>query len=64
MNAHRLIEDVRAAGCSIEVDGGDLIVEADRDPPPELVAELRAHKAELIAFPLPADTIPIWKLTT
>src|SRR5260370_10125625 len=50
MNAHRLIEDVRAAGFSIEVDGGDLIVEADRDPPSELVAELRAHKAELIAF--------------
>jgi hypothetical protein len=50
MNAHRLIEDVRAAGISIEVDGGDLIVEADRDPPPELVAELRAHKAEVIAF--------------
>src|SRR5436190_20535195 len=49
MIAHRLIEDARAAGLSIEVEGGDLIVEADRDPPAELLAELRQHKAELIS---------------
>jgi hypothetical protein len=30
-----------------------LIVEADRDPPGELIARLRAHKAEVIAFLLP-----------
>src|SRR3954452_9049565 len=50
MIARRLIEDARAAGLSIEVDGADLIVEADCDPPPELLAELRQHKAELIAL--------------
>src|SRR4051794_19789785 len=49
MIALRLIEDARAAGLSIEVDGADLIVEAECDPPPELLAELRQHKAELIA---------------
>src|SRR5258708_4911683 len=58
MIAHRLIEDARAAGFSIEVEGGDLIVEADRDPPAELLAELRQHKAEVIAFlrPPPRET--------
>src|SRR5947207_14127575 len=38
---------------SIEVEGGDLIVEADRDPPAGLLAELRQHKAELIAVLVP-----------
>jgi hypothetical protein len=62
MIAQRLIEDARAAGLSMEVEGGDLIVEADRDPPPELLAELRQHKAELIAFlvpPPPASAPPL-----
>jgi hypothetical protein len=53
MIAQRLIETARAAGVSIEVDGPDLIVEADRNLPDELIAELRAHKAEVIAFLLP-----------
>ena len=58
MIAQRLIEDARAAGLSMEVDGSDLIVEADRDPPAELLAELRQHKAEVIAFlrPPPRET--------
>ena len=61
MIAQRLIEDARAAGFSIEVDGGDLIVEADRNPPAELLIELREHKAELIAFlipPVPVAALP------
>jgi hypothetical protein len=53
MIAQRLIEDARAAGISIEVEDGDLIVEADRDPPAALLAELRQHKAELIAVLVP-----------
>jgi hypothetical protein len=52
MIAHRLI-NARAAGCSIEVEDGDLVVEADRDPPAELIASLRRYKAELIAALLP-----------
>jgi hypothetical protein len=58
MIAQRLIEDARAAGLSMEVDGGDLIVEADRDPPPELLAELREHKAELIELLKPTPPAP------
>src|SRR5690349_8308432 len=61
MIAQRLIEDARAAGLSFEVEGGDLIVEADRDPPPDLLAELRQHKAELLVAlvpPVPASVPP------
>src|SRR5438477_10504152 len=53
MIAQRLIEDARAAGLSIEVEGADLIVEADCEMPPDLIAELRRHKAELIAVLVP-----------
>ena len=49
MIAQRLIEDARAAGLSIEVEGADLIVEVDCEMPPDLLASLRQHKAELIA---------------
>ncbi len=61
MIAQRLIEDARAAGLSIEVEGADLIVEADCEMPPDLLAELRQHKAELIsvlAAP-PRDAVPL-----
>jgi len=53
MIAQRLIEDARAAGLSIEVEGADLIVEADCEMPPDLLASLRQHKAELIAVLVP-----------
>jgi hypothetical protein len=49
MSAARLLETARAAGLHFEVEGADLIVEADYDPPPELITELRQHKQELIA---------------
>src|SRR4030088_2059512 len=49
MNAQRLIEDAHAAGLSFEIEGDDLIVEVDGDLPPALIAELREHKAELMA---------------
>jgi hypothetical protein len=55
MIAHRLLEDARAAGCSIEVEGGALVIESDRDPPVELIATLRRHKVELIAALVPRD---------
>jgi hypothetical protein len=58
MIAHKLIENARAAGCSIEIEGGDLVVEADCDPPADLIASLRRHKAELIAFLLPSPSTP------
>jgi hypothetical protein len=59
MIALRLIEDAQAAGCSLEIENGDLVVEADRDPPAELLASLRRHKAELIAALLPRDRAPL-----
>jgi hypothetical protein len=59
MNAALLLETARAAGLSFEVVGEDIIVETDRDPPPELIAELRQHKAELIAFLTPPRAEPI-----
>jgi hypothetical protein len=57
--AARLLETARAAGLSFEVDGDRLVVEIDSEPPPELLAELRAHKPELIAIlrPAPSDNL-------
>jgi hypothetical protein len=49
VNAACLLETARAAGLSLEVEDGNLVVEADYDLPSELIAELRQHKAELIA---------------
>jgi hypothetical protein len=49
MTAARLLETCRAAGLSLDIQGNDLFVEFDRDPPAGLIAELRQHKAELIA---------------
>jgi hypothetical protein len=49
MNATALLDACRAVGVMLQVDGDNLVVETDRDPPPDLIAELRAHKRELIA---------------
>lgn len=49
MNAIRLLDIALAAGLSLAVEGDNLVVETDGDPPPALIAELRQHKAELIA---------------
>ena len=51
--AARLFETARAAGLSIEVDGADLVIETDRAIPPDLLDDLRQHKAELIAVLVP-----------
>jgi hypothetical protein len=45
-----LLAACRAAGIMLQVDGDDLVVEVNGDPPAELIAELRKHKAEVIAF--------------
>jgi hypothetical protein len=50
MIAQRLLDACRAAGLSLQLEGQDVFVEAHRDPPPELLAELCQHKAELIEF--------------
>ena len=56
--AARLLETARAAGLSIEVDGADLVIETDRAIPPDLLDDLRQHKAELIAALSPAPDDP------
>lgn len=50
MTALELIRRVRGSGCRIRVEAHELIVESDREPPTEMLDELRRHKAEVIAF--------------
>jgi hypothetical protein len=49
MSAARLLGRARAAGLSLAIEGENIIVEADDEPSPELIAELRQHKTQLIA---------------
>ena len=49
MNAAALLDACRAAGVVLQVEGDNLVVEADCDPPADLIDELREHKLELIA---------------
>jgi hypothetical protein len=46
--ADRLIEAAEAARLSLEPEGDRLIVEAEGEPPPDLITALREHKAEVI----------------
>jgi hypothetical protein len=45
-----LLVTAQAAGLLLAADGDNLVIEADCDPPAELLAALREHKAELIDF--------------
>jgi hypothetical protein len=49
VTARALIEASIAAGLSLDLDGDNLIIETEAEPPAALLAELRRHKAELIA---------------
>ena len=40
MNAAEALELARAAGVSIEADGGDLLLEAPAPPPPAVLKEV------------------------
>lgn len=48
--ARSLLRAARAIGLSLDIAGDDLVIEADRDPPAALLAELQRHKAELLAL--------------
>jgi hypothetical protein len=52
-----LLQTARAAGLSLAASGDKLVIEADIDPSPELLAELRERKGELLALlrPSPED---------
>jgi hypothetical protein len=45
-----LLQTARAAGLSLAACDDKLVIEADVDPPPELLAELRQWKGELLAL--------------
>jgi hypothetical protein len=44
-----LLERCRAAGLSLATEGDALHVDFERDPPSELIEELRHYKAEIVA---------------
>jgi hypothetical protein len=48
VSALALIDAARAEGLTLGVEGGNLVVEVDHDPPGELLAQLREHKAAII----------------
>lgn len=49
MSAHPLLDQAVSAGLTLLVENGDLIVEFDGAPPDDILAMLKAHKAELLA---------------
>ncbi len=48
MSALDVVRVARAAGATLSVDGGSLVIEADNRPPQEVFDGLRAHKAEIL----------------
>ena len=54
MNAVTVLNAASAAGVHIEIDGCDLVFQADVPPPPEIVSALMCHKAEIITLLQPA----------
>src|SRR4051794_35642630 len=49
VSARALIDAAVAEGLTLGVEGRNLVIETDRDPPAALIALLREHKAALIA---------------
>ena len=50
MSVTALLSEARRLGARLEANGGRLIVEAPAPLPGELVAQLRAHRDELLAL--------------
>ena len=50
MSAARLLDEARAAGLQLRVENERVRLSAEAAPPPELLARLRAHKAEIAAL--------------
>jgi hypothetical protein len=48
LSALAVLAAAKAAGVRLAAEGGGLGVEADSEPPPDLLAALRAHKLELV----------------
>lgn len=45
-----VLKRAKLAGVTLAADGDQLRLKAPKEPPPELIEELRAHKAELLAL--------------
>ena len=48
MSAAKLLEDVRASGIEVTVDGEFLLLKAANEPSPEVLKTLREHKSALL----------------
>ena len=48
------VEAGRAAGVEIRIEGDDLVLEAATAPPPDVLARIASHKAEIVAWLRPA----------
>ena len=49
VKAAEALSVARAAGIRVSIDGGDLVLEASAPPPPSVIEQLRASKADLLA---------------
>ena len=49
MSAQTALKLAHEHGVRLGVDGSDLILEATREPPSEVMDNLRRHKAEIVA---------------
>ena len=53
MSAAEVLRVARAAGVDVAAEGGDLALNAEHEPPAEVLALLAEHKAELLALLTP-----------
>lgn len=58
MNAAEVLEMAKAEGVSLSLDGERLTWAADHQPPAELLAEIKAHRLEIIEALSPANDSP------
>ncbi len=55
MNATQALKAARAAGVSIRIEGGDLVLEAPAHPSPAILEALSSHKADVLALLRPPN---------
>ncbi len=58
--ARALLSQIRDEGLSISLDGMDIVIESDREPAPELLARVRAAKAEIVFLLLAVPDLAEW----
>lgn len=55
MSVREVLNQARAVGVEIGIDGNDLVLEAACRPPDEIIAALSCHKAEIVALLRPSS---------